>query len=95
MELGDDVRIEEHEDTVVREVNGEAVLLHLSSERYYVLDDSSTRMWQVLVSSPTLADAVDTLGSEFDVQIDVLRSDLSHFVGELAEQGLVTVHDPS
>jgi hypothetical protein len=95
MKLDDNARIEEHEDTTVREVAGEAVLLHLVSERYYVLDASSTRMWQVLVSSPTLGDAVKALGSEFDVELDVLRNDLLRFTGELAAQGLVSVHDPA
>ncbi len=95
MELGGDARIEEHEDVVVREVHGEAVLLHMASELYYVLDEPSTRIWRVLVDSATLSEAVTTLGSEFDVRPDVLRRDLTRFVGELVERGLVRVHDPS
>jgi hypothetical protein len=91
MHLGDDARIAEHDDTVVREVNGEAVLLHLVSERYYVLDQDSTRMWRVLLEASTFADAIRTLRDEFDVEIDVLRGDLERFVGELVEEGLVTV----
>jgi hypothetical protein len=93
MRLGDDASIAEQDDTVVREVNGEAVLLHLITEHYYVLDGSSTRMWRVLVDSPRFADAIRTLGDEFDVATDVLRRDLERFVGELVEAGLVTVHE--
>ena len=93
MRLGKDASIAEQDDTVVREVNGEAVLLHLVTERYYVLDGPSTRMWRVLVESPTFADAIRALGDEFDVKVDVLRRDLERFVDELVEAGLVTVHD--
>jgi hypothetical protein len=91
MRLRDDARIAELDDTVVREVNGEAVLLHLVSERYYVLDEPSTRMWRVLVESSTFADAVRALTDEFDVEVGVLRRDLERFVGELADEGLVSV----
>jgi methyl coenzyme M reductase beta subunit len=91
MRLRDDARIAEQDDTVVREVNGEAVLLHLVSERYYVLDEPTTRMWRVLVESSTFADAVRALGDEFDVEVDVLRRDLERFVGELVDEGLVSV----
>jgi hypothetical protein len=93
MRLGDEARIAERDDTVVREVNGEAVVLHLVTERYHVLDESSTRMWRALVESPTFADAVRTLGEEFDVEEDVLRRDLERFVGELVDAGLVAVED--
>jgi hypothetical protein len=93
MRLRDDARIAEQDDTVVREVNGEAVLLHLVSERYYVLDEPSTRMWRALVESPTFADATRALGEEFDVEVDVLRRDLERFVGELLDAGLVSVDD--
>jgi hypothetical protein len=91
MRLPDDARIAEQDDTVVREVNGEAVLLHLVSERYYVLDEPTTRMWRVLVESPTFADAVRALGVEFDVEGDRLRRDLERFVGELVGESLVSV----
>jgi hypothetical protein len=93
MRLGNDARIAERDDTVVREVNGEAVLLHLVTERYYVLDATSTEMWRVLLEAPTFADAIRALGAEFEVESDVLRRDLERFVGELVEAGLVTVHN--
>jgi hypothetical protein len=91
MRLADEARIGEHDDVVIREVNGEAVLLHLVTEQYYVLDEPSTRMWRALVESPTFADAMRILLDEFDVEPEVLRRDLERFVGELADEGLVTV----
>ena len=91
MRLRDDARIAEQDDTVVREVNGEAVLLHLGNERYYVLNAPSTRMWRVLVESSTFADAIRTLDDEFDVDVEVLRHDLERFVEELVDEGLLTI----
>ena len=93
MRLADDARISERDDIAVREVNGEAVLLHLVSERYYVLDRPTTRMWHVLVDCPTFGDAIAVLGDEFDVESDVLRRDLERFVGELVDADLASV-DP-
>ena len=93
--LTDTTQIMESDDVVVRQVAGEAVLLHLVSERYYVLDAPTTRMWEVIVASRTFAEAVATLGSEFDVEVEVLRDDLTVFIGELVEAGLVAIHSPS
>lgn len=91
MRIPDEARIVEREDTVMREVGGEAVLLHLVTEHYYVLDEPSTRMWHALIESRTFADAMRVLLDEFDVEPQVLRRDLERFVGELAAEGLVSV----
>ena len=92
MHLSDDARIAEQDDTVVREVSGEAVLLHLVTEEYYVLDEPSARMWRLLVESATFGDALRAIEDEFDVAPEVLRPDLERFVEDLVSAGLVTVH---
>jgi hypothetical protein len=46
-------------DVLVRELQGELVLLNLKSETYFGLDEVGTRMWSVLTSTPSIRAAVD------------------------------------
>ncbi len=91
MPIADSTRVVASEDAVVREVNGEAVLLHLTTSQYHVLDPTSTEMWRALLTAESFAVALDTIYKEFDVARVELRADLERFVHELVERGLVSL----
>ncbi len=78
-------------DGVVSEVlEGEAVLLHLESGKYFGLNASGTRMWALLSRYGDTQATFDALLAEFpDVSADRLRTDLDEFVGALLARGLV------
>ena len=91
MPIADSSRVTPSADAVVREVNGEAVLLHLTTSQYHVLDPISTEMWRALLDATSFAIAVDVIHGEFDVDREQLRADLELFVEQLVERGLVRV----
>ncbi len=84
-------RIRPAENVLVRELDGESVLLNLASDRYFGLDDVGTRMWSVVNSSETIQAAFDTLAAEYDVNEEALRQDLSILIDEWIDHGLVQV----
>lgn len=79
---------------LVRAMECESVLLNLDRESYFGLDEVGTRMWNVLIESPTVKDAFRVLEAEYEIEGAALWADLHRFVGELADAGLVEVHDP-
>jgi len=79
------------ESVLMQELDGEAVLLHLDSGKYFGLDLVGTRMWELLESSQTIQLAFDQLLEEFDVESDQLRADLERMIVELSEQMLIQV----
>jgi len=87
------MRLEIPVDVLVRELDGESVLLNLDSECYYGLDEVGTRMWQVLTTSPSIAAAYDDLLAEYDVDAETLRSDMGELIGQLVAHGLLVVGD--
>lgn len=91
MPIDDQTRIVPSSDAVVREVNGEAVLLHLETSQYHTLDPISTEIWKCLLDAPSFASALNAVHATFDVELDRLRGDLDVFVEQLAERGLVTL----
>ena len=79
---------------MVRELEGESVLLNLDSGHYFGLDDVGTRMWTVLTTSESIQSAYEGLLEEYDVETDRLRRDLEDLADKLVEHGLVDVSDP-
>ena len=94
MSLSSEMRIEIPEGVLLRELQGEAVILNLDSESYFGLDEVGTRMWAALTSAPDVGAATRALLEEFDVPAEELARDLAELVESLAAAGLVRVHSP-
>ena len=85
-------RVEVPKHVLVRIVEKETVFLNLETECYYGLDETGTRMWQVVTAAPTIENAFEVLLSEFDVEAETLRENLSELLGRLVDLGLLRVH---
>ncbi len=76
---------------LVRFVDREAVLLNLETEEYFGLDETGTRMWQLVMAAPNIDTAYRELLEEFDVESELLRSNLMELLGRLVDSGLLRV----
>lgn len=76
---------------LVRLLDQESVLLNLETEQYFGLDETGTRMWQLLTTSPSIDTAYQELLAEYDVQPETLRENLTELLGHLVEHGLLQV----
>jgi Coenzyme PQQ synthesis protein D (PqqD) len=85
-------RVEVPGHVLVRYLEKESVFLNLETEQYYGLDETGTRMWQVVTTAPSIETAYAQLLCEFDVEAEPLRQHLSDLLGKLADLGLFQVH---
>lgn len=85
-------RVTVADNVLVRELEGESIVLDLSNENYYGLDEIGTKMWQTLASMHTIQDAYNALLQEYDVEPEQLRQDLEDLVAQLVENGLLILH---
>jgi len=76
---------------LVRVLDRESVLLNLETEVYFGLDETGTRMWQLVTTSPNINAAYQELLAEFDVEPELLRTNLAELLGRLVENGLLQV----
>ncbi len=76
---------------LIRELDGESVILNLDSECYFGLDEVGTRMWMALTTAASVQAAYEALMDEYEVDAELLRSDLTGFIEKLVGQGLVEV----
>ena len=76
---------------LVRVLDRESVLLNLETEQYFGLDETGTRMWQLLTASPSIDAAYQELLAEFEVEPELLRSNLMELLSRLVDSGLLQV----
>ena len=86
--MTDAVRVPD--DVIVRELNGEAIILDVVRGEYFGLDHVGTRIWQLCEEHGSIHAVWEALQLEFDAPSEELRSVLLEFVNELSSKGLLT-----
>jgi Coenzyme PQQ synthesis protein D (PqqD) len=76
---------------LIRVLDKESVLLNIETERYFGLDETGTRMWQLVTAAPKIEVAYQQLLDEYDVEPELLRDNLTDLLGRLVENGLLQV----
>ena len=76
---------------LVRHLDGESVLLNLETEKYFGLDATATRMWELTTGAPNIEVAYGQLSNEFEVEPEQLRMHLTELLDQLVENGLLKV----
>jgi hypothetical protein len=79
---------------LVRFLDNESVFLNIETERYFGLDQTGTRMWQLVTAAPSIDAAYQQLLDEYDVEPELLRVNLAELLNRLADNGLLQV-EPS
>lgn len=74
---------------IFQELDKEAVLLDLSGEAYYGLDEVGMRLWQLLSENGDFDAAIVQILKEFEVEEDVLREELLALLEDMAQADLV------
>jgi hypothetical protein len=69
----------------------ELALLGASQGKYYGLNATATRIWELLETPRTLRELCDLLVSEFDVDRAECERETSDLIAELTAEGLVAI----
>ena len=89
--IGLNKRVEAPPHVLIRHLDGESVLLNLETERYFGLDATGTRMWEVVTAQPSTQRAFEELLEEYEVEPEALRKHLTELLSGLVENGLLQV----
>lgn len=80
---------------IYRELDDEAVLLHVKNGRYLGLNDTGRFFWGALQASASLEEAYREIEEHYDVAPRRLREDLEQFVEGLLQHDLVRLEGAS
>ena len=67
----------------------EAALLHLETKRYYSLNETGARIWELLQDGMNLADMQTTLEQEYEMEPSQIAAMVAEFLEEQRQAGLV------
>ena len=77
------------EHVVSRKLDDEMVLLNLDSGEYFGLNDTGTRVWELLADGRSREEVIDHLIEEFEVEGEVASGHVAALCGELLEAGFL------
>lgn len=72
-------------------LDGEMVLLNLTSGRYYTLNRVGTAVWQQCTGTRTLSEIGEVICARFDISWERACEDIHALVEQLEAEGLVSV----
>lgn len=84
-------RVSISDQVLFQEIEGECVLLDMTGEQYFGLDDVGTRIWQLLVEDGDTEKVLAQLQRVYNVDEATLRTDLAKLLERLSAEGLVKV----
>lgn len=82
-------RFQVSEAVVSAELGGEGVLLDIATGLYYGLDETGSQIWRLVREGLGASDICDRLLSEYDVDPERLRTDITGFLDQLEQNGLI------
>lgn len=89
--LNPNSRIKVSEDQVSSYVAGEAVILNLKTGTYHSLNSVGARIWQLIQEPQMMRDILNTIVTEYDVEISVCERDLQELLNQLESAHLIEI----
>ncbi len=83
------MKIQIPESVLIRELDGESVLLNMETEQYFALNESATVFWHGLKDTGTTEGALAVASATFEADDETLSEDIAAFVDNLSNRGLI------
>jgi hypothetical protein len=78
-------------EQISADLQGEAVVLDLTKDVYYGLDEVGARIWALIREPRKVSEIRDAIVAEYDVDQETCQRDLIGFLHSLEGEGLVVV----
>lgn len=82
-------RITPTPEVMAAHLDGEAILLNMTTKDYHQLSETGAFIWKRLERGTTVSSVVADLCEEFDVDSQMAERELVRLIGELEQRGLV------
>lgn len=81
-------------DVVFRELDREALVIHMGLGTYFGLDEVGVVIWKAIETHGSAEGAVRALAARYDAPVEELRRDVEAFVRTLVGKGLLARSSP-
>lgn len=86
--------IERGTDHVEAQMGGQTVMMDIAQGKYFALETTAQRIWELMAEPVRVGDIVDALVEEYDIDRAGCESEVMGFLRELDASGLL-VEKPS
>jgi hypothetical protein len=76
-------------DVLFQRLENDAVLLHMKTDRFYNLNRTGTRFWELLSEGHELVHIQELMLREFDVEPGILEKEIKDMIVSLEKEDLV------
>jgi hypothetical protein len=80
-------------DTAVEHLGDEVVLIHLKTDRLFVLNRTGARIWELLAGGHAVTEIERRLLDEFDATRDEVAADIGSLLASLQSEQLISPDD--
>jgi len=78
---------------LVREVDGEVLVLDTEADRIHQLNASASFIWRQLANGASAEEIAEHLANEFDVVEHQVQRDVAEILGQFVDLGIATTED--
>ncbi|MEA3335294.1 MAG: PqqD family protein [Chloroflexota bacterium] len=89
MDVSDQMRPIRTDDMAFRVFGDEAVVISPAESKVRMLNSPASRIWQLADGTRTIDEIATAVTLEYDVDLPAARKDVSRFVEELVDKGLL------
>ena len=93
--MGRESRFAVRDGVMFNRVGDELVLLDLDRGTYLGLDPIGSRFWELITTTSSRGEALDTLLGEYEVTPAELEADIDALIADLEKNGLVVRQEPN
>lgn len=79
------------DNVLFQEIDNEYVLLNMETELYFGLNEIGAKVWQIISQDGETDGLIEKISAEYDVQEEVLTTDIYQLLNELNEEELISI----
>lgn len=88
----DTTRYQPSADVIAHPMGQDMIVLHLGTSRFFELNRTGARLWQLLAAGCRRAEIRERLAAEFDVSVAELDREIDGLLSRLVAENLVSEH---
>ncbi len=82
-------------EVAAKVLDGEAILINLSTGTYYGIDKAGCRIWEMIEKGYNQREIIETVVALYDVPAERAKADIESLISELIKENLIMVADNS
>lgn len=79
------------DDALSTTLDGESVILHIESGKYFGFNEVGTEIWELLAEPHSIAEIAQHIAAKYDVAEERCQADIEELVEELLGKELIAV----